>query len=407
MVQGQFKTTSLAFALVLTGVAAAQAGGIERGGYNIDLLFDPGAFVLGTTSTYVMPDRKLKNTVDHGLLPDGTGGPDTSVSESKDYLVFSSGVKLNVVPAIDCLFQYSQPWGAHTNPGANWAGANSNIETKISSDNLGATCSYKFDLGPGDLRFIGGAFHQRVYGFKDRLVSGLVGPFGYSGIGHLELSGEGNGWRAGVAYEIPDIALRASLVYNSQVNLDNITGSLDLTNLPPLGGLAGVSTPVSGSATMPQSLEFKAQSGIAPGWLAYGSVKWVDWSVLQTVPFYAAGIGAPVTSLNLLYRDGWTVSAGVGHKFNDTISGSVGMTWDRGVSHGYGDLTDTWTVNAGLLFAPTPMVEFRVGGAAGILTAGSSGILINPSTGIPIDDVSYSFGNDFVGALSVSARVKF
>ncbi len=53
----------------------------------------------------------------------------------------------------------------------------------------------------------------------------------------------------------------------------------------------------------------------------HGSLKWTDWSVLQDIPFYYKGVRA--TSLDLLYRDGWTVTAGVGHKFNDQWSGAL------------------------------------------------------------------------------------
>ena len=43
---------------------SAHAGGLERGGYNIDLAVRSGAVRDGSEATYVMPDRKLKNAVD-------------------------------------------------------------------------------------------------------------------------------------------------------------------------------------------------------------------------------------------------------------------------------------------------------------------------------------------------------
>ncbi len=44
--------------------SAAQAGGLERSGYNIDLLFDPSDYAAEATATYVNPQRKLKNVED-------------------------------------------------------------------------------------------------------------------------------------------------------------------------------------------------------------------------------------------------------------------------------------------------------------------------------------------------------
>ncbi|TIL80554.1 MAG: transporter, partial [Mesorhizobium sp.] len=288
--------------------------------------------------------------------------------------------------------------------------ANSNIETKIESENFAATCSYKMDAGKGQFRFIGGVFYQDISGFKERLVQDFSGfPVPLSGVGRIDLEGNGVGWRIGAAYEIPEIALRASLVYNSEVDLGDVTGDVDLTQVG-----RGV-IPVIGTATMPQSVEFKVQSGIAPGWLAFGSVKWVDWSVLQIVNFCAVGApvactyGGPsfITSLDLLYRDGWTVSGGIGHKFNDRWSAAATLTWDRGTTTGLSTQTDTWTVGAGASFSPNKNVEVRFGGAIGILTSGSVGV-VTDEAGIPHGtDVSYDFGDDLVTALSASFKVKW
>ena len=395
------------FSLALLGTAMhpAHAGGIERGGYDIDLLFDPAPFATEAEATYVMPDRKLKNAVD-------TTGAGLSVSstakDSVDYWVPRIGVKAQVVPGVDCMVDYSQPWGAHTNPGV-WNGAFSNMETDIKSDNYAATCSYKMDAGKGQLRFIGGVYYQKVYGFKESLVSPLVPDFG--GTGRVDLSSHGWGWRVGLAYEIPDIALRASLVYNSKVKLDNISGTLDLTNVGQ-----GI-IPIFGSTQyMPDVVEFKLQSGIAPGWLAFGSVKWTNWSTLQSVPICPQGVPealcvpnspAEVTSLDLMYRDGWTVSGGVGHKFNDQWSAAGQLTWDRGTSHGYGSQTDTWTLGGGVAYTPRPNIEIRLAGAIGVLTSGHSGVVVGENGYQAGTDVSYDFGNDLVTAISGGIKIKF
>ncbi|AUX76164.1 MULTISPECIES: OmpP1/FadL family transporter [Sinorhizobium] len=419
MARNKLKKSILAAVAGVLVASAAQAGGLERSGYNIDLLFDPSDYAAEATATYVSPQRELKNVVDTdtttGFPPPGTGfgGGDlnsrpNTADDTEGYWAPRIGVKAALGDSIDCMADYSQPWGAHTNPGQNWAGANSNIETKVESDNYAATCSYKWDMGPGFVRVIGGTFYQEVGGFKERLVQDFTGtgvPF--SGVGRLDLEGDGWGWRTGVAYEIPEYAMRASLVYNSAVDLDNLAGTIDLRNVR---GPAAVNFyEVSGFASMPDSLELKVQSGIAPGWLAFGSVKWTDWSQLQVLEFCPAGGGTlaqPCTTLDLLYRDGWTVTGGIGHKFNDQWSGAVSLTWDRGTSHGYGAQTDTWTVGTGVTYAPTENVELRLAGVVGIMTSGSSGEVTYQGETIG-DDVSYDFDNDFVGAISTSLKVRF
>jgi long-chain fatty acid transport protein len=230
--------------------------------------------------------------------------------------------------------------------------------------------------------------------------------------GRVDLDASGWGWRAGIAYEIPEIALRASLVYNSQVKLDNISGTLTLPTLPT------GSTPIFGSTQyMPDSVELKLQSGIAPGWLAFGSIKWVNWSLLQSVPICptlsvpssSCFTGSPgaVTSLDLMYRDGWTVSGGIGHKFNDQWSAAGQLTWDRGTSHGYGVQTDTWTLGGGVAYTPRPNIELRLAGAIGVMTSGHSGTLTDANGYTAGTDATYDVGNDLITAISGGVKIKF
>lgn len=420
MIRGTLKSVVAVLAASVAMASAANAGGLERGGYNIDLLFDSSRFASDASVAYVMPDRQLRNTVDtnaaDGIGSNGLGAGSTTAKETESYLVPRIGFKVGVGDSVDCMADYSQPYGAHTNPGPNWVGANSNIETKIDSGGFAATCSYKFSAGKGSLRLIGGVSYLDIGGFKTRLVAP---PALGGGNGRLDLSETGYGWRAGLAYEIPEIAFRASLMYYSEVELSNITGTLDLSAVNPavnpLNPLLGLVTPVFGSTSMPEVVELKVQSGIAPGWLAFGSVKWVDWSQLQTVSFCPEATRAlgctysgvnRATSLDLLYQDGWTVSSGIAHRFNETLAGSASITWDRGTSTGTGTQTDTWTFAAGIAYNPNENVEVRLGGALGVLTSGSSGVVTTP-LGAFGTDVSYSFGNDLVAALSGAVKVKF
>jgi long-chain fatty acid transport protein len=389
----------------------ALAGGLERGGYNIDLLFDTGRFTTEATSTFVMPDRKLKNVTD---VPAGGGGDltglPTSANGSENYWSPRIGVKAGIGDAADCMFDYSEPWGAHKNPGRNWAGANEDIETKVESRNYALTCSYRFDVGPGQLRLIGGGFYQEVYGFQERLVQAFPVGSPVSGVGRLDLEGDGWGWRAGVAYEIPEYAFRASLVYNSEVKLNDITGTLDLRQVNP-----AITAPfdVNGSQAMPDVLELKVQSGIAPDWLAFGSVKWTDWSQLQSVPFFCSSAvlgvcpaGAQVTSLDLGYRDGWTIMGGIGHKFSEQWSGAVSLTWDRGTSQGFGSQTDTWALGVLGSYSPTKNIEFRLAGVLGLMTGGESRTVT--LGGVQYGQrANYDFDDDLVAAISTSVKLRF
>lgn len=432
-------STILKSAFILAASSAlalpAVAGGLERGGYNIDLLFDDSDYAVDSSATFVMPQRKVKNVVGTnvpligatlagvgavGLSGDLTAASGSTADDTENFWSKRVGARARFTDNLDCMFDYSEPWGAHLAPGGDWNGAVYNSETDVYSRNYATTCRVKFDLGKGDMSVIGGAFFQELGGFKNRLAgvtnSSLAGsgiPAGTDVIGNLQMEGNGWGWRAGLAYEMPEIAFRASLVYNTAVDID-LSGTVG-------SNLSTTREDIVGAISMPDSLELKVQSGIAPDWLAFGSVKWTDWSQLQAIPFCspgvacvpgnmfngATGLGAVRGQLNLFYRDGWTVSGGVGHKINDQWNVGGSLTWDRGVSTGMGALTDTWTVGTAVTYKPVENIEVRLAGAIGILTSGSS-VGTKPCGSMTCGEgATYDFGTDMVYGISTGIKVRF
>ena len=392
------------FSIAMTGLA--QAGGFDRGGVNIDQLFDPTPYSFHSGVTYVSPQRKLKNVQRLDSPPSPTALSSSSVDVGGDYLVPYIGFKANLVEPVDCLAAYTQPFGATADYGTGNAYSVTTSEFEIETRDFALTCSYKVPLGKGSFRFIGGVSYGEVEAFQSRQT---LLAFGNTGIAVFRLSDEAWSWRAGAAYEIPEIAFRASVMYNARYKYDGLSGTVDTTGFSggPLGNVTGV-YPVSASAEIPQSVEIKVQSGIAPGWLAFGSIKWQEWSKLRSIPIN--GVISPVTgalstttSFDPWYRDGWTVSGGVGHKFSDVLSGAASITWDRGTSTGSGYQTDSWNFGAGVSYTPTGNVEFRLGGSIGVLTSGSS----TSAGGDPANAVIYEFGNDVVYAGGASVKIKF
>lgn len=59
MVKLPLKALLCTSCVVLRTAGHGSAGALERGGYNIDLLFNPDRFATEVTSIYVMPNRKL------------------------------------------------------------------------------------------------------------------------------------------------------------------------------------------------------------------------------------------------------------------------------------------------------------------------------------------------------------
>ncbi|TGV96505.1 transporter, partial [Mesorhizobium sp. M2E.F.Ca.ET.154.01.1.1] len=71
-------------ALIGAAMHPAHAGGLERGGYDIDLLFDPAQVATEAEATYVMPDRKYENAKGPGGFNLGLG---TSADGAEGYWV--------------------------------------------------------------------------------------------------------------------------------------------------------------------------------------------------------------------------------------------------------------------------------------------------------------------------------
>ncbi len=315
-------------------VGSAHAGGFSRGNADTDILFEQGNFAARVGMTYVNPTRKFSQHADPSLV-----GKDYTDS----YFVPSIAVKANLFDQLACAGTYAQPYGGAVNyEGRSTAGK---LTEKFSVEEIALTCSVKFQAGPGNFHVLGGAFAERFnYGRTQLVDLGLFNPLlaGTLVGGNLNLSGTDYGYRLGVAYEIPEIAFRTQLMYRAGSSY-GASGNFTV-DVP--AGLGGPQTfAATGAGTLPQSVELKLQSGIAPGWLALGSVKWTDWSVQRALTVTTPATGPVPDIYN--WKDGWTVTGGVGHAFNDNVSGLFAVTWDQGVSTGFDLSSDTWTFALG------------------------------------------------------------
>ena len=349
-------TLAAATALSLLGVAAADAGGFSRGTADTDILFEPGNFNARTSITVVSPERKI------------VSGPSNVGHDYADtYVMPSLAAKFRISDNLSCAGTIANAYGAASSfdsPRLTAGGTpgQGKLEESFTIMEYGATCAVGFDLNKGRLSILGGVFVEDFdYDLSVGQMLPLPGTPVVNALG-VDLSGTAVGWRAGVAYEIPEIALRAQLLYRSGTKID-ASGRGNL--LVPDVGVVGLGA--GGEGKLPQSIEAKFQTGIAPGWLAYGSVKWTDWSVNRTLTL-DVGNGAVQTQNEYYWRDGWTVMGGIGHSFTDQISGTAFLMWDRGTSTGYDLHGDVVTLGAGLIMKDG-FGELRLGG--GVSRVGS------------------------------------
>ena len=224
---GIIRAASLAGLLVACNPFAAVAGGYDTGERDWDFLFQQDAVSVESGVRYIHPDRTLKNIT-------GSFGPSIDVSEASPFTIYRASATLKFGDKLRCMGSYREPWGGHAEYGQNWTYTGSATAQHFSSEDYGLTCAVSMALEKGMLSLVGGYSWQTIRYELDQFFA--VGP-GFTATTRVEDSS--SAWRLGLAYEIPEYALRASLIWNSAVDYD-----MRGTVINPVAPFAG---PVAGS----------------------------------------------------------------------------------------------------------------------------------------------------------------
>jgi long-subunit fatty acid transport protein len=144
------------------------------------------------------------------------------------------------------------------------------------------------------------------------------------------------GYLIGVAYSMPEIALRAELTYQPQTKFATTTAfapsaavvcaqmaPLDCSDLANAGtyALTNDAITAAGAASvtnlsLPDTIAFNFQTGIAKDTLMTASYRKSSWGKAQI------NIAAPV-AITTNFDDAVSYSLGIGRKFTDSLSGSI------------------------------------------------------------------------------------
>lgn len=286
----------------------ALAGGIDRSGQNIGILFETGRVV-------ELSFGAVNPTVDG---TDILGVPTGNVSG--DYTQLSLGYKYDVTDELSFALIIDQPFGADI-----LYPASSPIlgGTRVDAQATAATglLRYEFDGGfsvHGGLRAqqASAEIDLRGLAYGPPPAPGVRTVNGYS----VELDSDmAPGYVAGFAYERPDIALRVALTYNSKITHDFATTET-IAGFP-------IAPETETEVSLPQSVNLDFQSGVAENTLVYGQIRWVDWSefVLEPAGFVGA-VGSGLIDLD----DSTTFTLGVARRFNETWAGTISVNYEDG-----------------------------------------------------------------------------
>lgn len=289
-----------AASLAVTATSAF-AGGIDRSGQSIGILFEKGNYA-------ELSFGRVSPSVDGNDVALFGGGASGSVGNG--YTQVGLGYKRQINDKLSFALILDQPFGADVAYGPTSIALGG---TKAVADSVALTglMRYQFDNGfsaHGGLRAQKSSANVTLQGAAYGGVSGY----------NVDLASDyGIGYVVGVAYERPDIALRVALTYSSDIEHK-------LDTVESLGGaVIGIGKTTTKT---PKTINLDFQTGIAKNTLVFGSIRWADWSSFKLDPTTFVGLtGGGLVSL----KDSTTYTLGVGRKFNDTWSGALSVSYEK------------------------------------------------------------------------------
>ena len=349
---------SLITAAALTAAASsAYAGGVERSGQSVAILFEAGRYAELSFGHF---DPTVEGSLAGGTLPSG--------DMSSSYNSWSLGYKMDIGERMSFAMILDQPIGADVSYPASAAPYPlAGSTAKLSSSAITALLRYKFE---SNVSVYGGLRYETVHG--EVSLPG-VGAYTLNTNYDSEL-----GYVVGVAWEKPEIAARVALTYNS-----SITHSLesDETGFGPGSTASGFDTEV------PESWNLEFQTGIAKDTLLFGSIRWVEWSAFVIDPPRYA-LGDPLVSYA---SDRVTYNLGVGRRFNENWSGAVTIGYEKPDGELTGNLGPTDGFKSIGLAATYTMDNMKITGGVRY---------------VDIGDATTSIGAEFEGNSGVGVGIR-
>lgn len=304
--EGNLLTTSVALMLA---AGPALAGGIERSPQSIAPIFEPGRY-LEIGLSHVNP-----TVSGYDLIPGNPGTGDVANS----YTAWTLAYKQDLTPNLSAAIIVDTPFGADTFYPASRSIMLGGTYAKVETTSVTGILRWHNDSGFG--------VHGGVRMLRSDASVGLNG-MAYGGVSGYSVRFDRDtswGWLLGASYEVPDIAARVALTFNSSIKHDfRTTQDFSAT----MAGAAYDLTTVINQTEVrtPRSWNLDFQTGIAEDTLLFGSIRWVKWSEFRVDP-------EPFTTITgdglVDLEDSTTLTLGIGRKFTDQWSGSASFTFEK------------------------------------------------------------------------------
>lgn len=352
-----------AILLSLLPTTSAFAAALDRSGQSIAAFLQPNNyFEAGIT-----------------ILDPNVSGKDISQNNTGDmanhYYSPNAALKIQATEQFSIGLLYDHPYGAD----AEYHGQNNFVENrpvpfqgntsvKVRTENLNLLFGYQ---PTQNWNLYAGAVYQTLD--ANVLLRG-TSYSAYNGYDFKTGKDEAVGWLAGVAYQIPEIALKASLTYRAKIkhemNAYEKHGAAGMTGSPVFDAMLTEINNAQGitEITTPQSINLDLQTGIMENTVAFANIRWVNWKDFAIRPYkfgeasllsdIVKGTGKKDGFDLVAYTDDqYSVTAGIGRKLNEQWAGNVSVGWDSGAGNPVTTLGPTegyWNVGLGVQYSPAP-----------------------------------------------------
>ena len=322
----------------------AFAAGLDRSGQSISVFLQPGNYAEAGISV-------LDPTVKSSQL--------NVTDMAEDYYFPSAAIKVQATEHISLGLLYDQPFGADAMYSLEQSMFTNGIEgtkVEVETHNLTALIGYQ---PTENWNFYAGPVWQTVEADISLRGQAYISPkdptkvlSGYDIKIHEE---EAFGWLAGFAYQIPEIALKTSVTYRSEIK--HKAKSVETHKLMPM-----LNVESQLDAITPQSVNIDFQTGVAANTLAFANIRWVHWDQFAVTPKFLNS--ASGNNLIDYSDDQWSATVGVGRKLNSHWSGSASVGYDSGAGNPVTTLGPTegyWSVGLGGQYSPAENYFIQAG----------------------------------------------
>ncbi|MDM1720780.1 OmpP1/FadL family transporter [Acinetobacter towneri] len=325
----------------------ALAAGLDRSGQSIAAFLQPGNYAEAGISV-LDPTVKGKDLIKNNVS-----------DMAEDYYFPSAAIKVQATEQISLGLLYDQPFGADAMYNLEQSMFTNGIEAtkvEVETHNLTALIGYQ---PTENWNFYAGPVWQTVEADISLRGQAYISPkdptkvlSGYDIKIHEE---EAFGWLAGFAYQIPEIALKTSVTYRSEIK--HKAKSVETHKLMPM-----LNVESQLDAITPQSVNIDFQTGVAANTLAFANIRWVHWDQFAVTPKFLNS--ASGNNLIDYSDDQWSATVGLGHKFNSHWSGSASVGYDSGAGNPVTTLGPTegyWSVGLGGQYSPAENYFIQAG----------------------------------------------